>query len=111
MTLLVETALQSGAFILLLALLRPLMKRSLSARARFALWALPALRLMLPLRITSIYSLWGWLAPAADKPLMAANPVFLPQNLPPVAQPVAAPRWPPRCRSRRAQPPCPCLPP
>lgn len=90
MTLLVETALQSGAFILLLALLRPLMKRSLSARARFALWALPALRLMLPLRITSIYSLWGWLAPAADKPLMAANPVFLPQNLPPVAQPVAA---------------------
>ncbi len=74
MTLLVETALQSGAFIPLLALPRPLMKRSLSATARFALWALPALRLMLPLRRPASTACGaGW--PAADKPLMAANPV------------------------------------
>lgn len=59
---------QSGVFILLLYLFRPLLKRHLSARTRHTLWLIPALRLALPLRVDSALSLWAWLAPAPAKP-------------------------------------------
>lgn len=56
---------QSGAFILLLTLARPLLKRFLSGRARHGLWLIPALRLALPFDLASRLSLWRWLlAPA-----------------------------------------------
>ena len=46
-----EMALQSSAFILLLLVLRPWMKRALSARMRYALWLLPMVRLSVPFSI------------------------------------------------------------
>lgn len=63
-----DMLIQSGVFILLLAALRPAFKRFLSARVRYALWLIPALRLILPFSIPSALSLWGWMAPAAPRP-------------------------------------------
>ena len=90
---------QSGIFILLLCLMRPWLKRALSARARHALWLIPALRLALPFRINSPLSLWAWLAPVPAKPAALAplGPVpFLPTSpvlaLPSVQGPVVVPQ-------------------
>lgn len=60
-----DMLMQSGVFILLLALARPFLKRVLSARARYALWLAPALRLVLPVGVPSRLSLWGRMMPAA----------------------------------------------
>ena len=48
---------QATALIAVLILLRPLLKRYLSARARCALWAIPAARLIFPFEIKSAFSL------------------------------------------------------
>ncbi|NLD34499.1 MAG: hypothetical protein GX653_06270, partial [Clostridiales bacterium] len=73
MTLVWTIFLQSSAFIVLLAALRPLLKHTLSARARHALWGLPALRLMLPVAPGSALSLWNLLT--RPRPAMTAVPV------------------------------------
>jgi len=57
----VTILLQATAIMLVLILLRPLWKRCLSARFRCALWALPALRLLLPFQWRSPLSV---MAPA-----------------------------------------------
>ncbi len=59
-----EMALQSGSFILLMAFARPWMKKRLSARLRYALWLLPAVRLCLPFSLRSAFSLWRYARPA-----------------------------------------------
>lgn len=59
--LMLEFALQSSAFILLLFILRPMFKKLLSARARYALWLIPFLRLAIPLSITSQWSIWNYI--------------------------------------------------
>jgi beta-lactamase regulating signal transducer with metallopeptidase domain len=61
-----DMAVQGAALILLLLALRPLMKKWLSARLRYALWLLPALRLMLPFTLASGVSAWTWLGREAD---------------------------------------------
>lgn len=71
-----EMALQSGAFILLMALARPWMKKRLSARLRYALWLLPAVRLCLPFSLHSALSLWRYAQPAL-KPMAAPAPVAI----------------------------------
>ena len=58
MTLLLEMTLQSGLFILLLLALRPFLKKRLPALSRYALWGIPALRLMIPLSFKSMLGLW-----------------------------------------------------
>lgn len=73
MTLALTIFVQSSAFIVLLLVLRPLLKRALSARARHALWLLPALRLMLPFAPGSALSLWNLVA--APRPGMARMPM------------------------------------
>lgn len=54
----IDMALQGSAFILLLMILRPWMKKAVSARFRYALWVIPALRLLVPLSLESPISLW-----------------------------------------------------
>lgn len=71
-----EMALQSGAFILLMVLARPWMKKRLTARLRYALWLLPAVRLCLPFSLHSALSLWRYAQPAL-KPMAAPAPVAL----------------------------------
>lgn len=70
MTLLSEMTLQSGIFILLLILLRPFLKRKLPAASRYALWAIPALRLTIPLSFKTVLGLWQHV-PAPRLPLTA----------------------------------------
>ncbi|MGI6689142.1 MAG: M56 family metallopeptidase [Christensenellales bacterium] len=90
MTIIRDMLLQSGAFILLLALLRPLLKRHLSARTRYALWLIPALRLMLPFSLSSALSLWGWLAPATSRTAPVRHTPAAPLSLSLPAQPTAS---------------------
>ncbi len=54
----IDMGLQGSAFILLLMILRPWMKKAVSARFRYALWVIPALRLLVPLSLESPLSLW-----------------------------------------------------
>ncbi len=72
---------QATALMLALIALRPLLKRFVSPRARCALWALPALRLLFPFRIPSPVSIMAPIEPVSSE-LSAA-----------VSRPLEAPTW------------------
>lgn len=55
-----EITLQSGILMLVLLFLRPLIKSKLSARVRYALWMIPAARLLLPFSVQSTVSVWNY---------------------------------------------------
>jgi len=63
----VTMLIQATALMAALIALRPLLKRYLSARWRCALWALPALRLLLPFEWESSLSVIAAVQPAAQK--------------------------------------------
>ena len=52
-----EVISQSALLILILLVLRPVLKKVLGARFRYALWLLPALRLMVPFSVQSAMSI------------------------------------------------------
>lgn len=62
----VTLILQATALMLALIFLRPLLKHLLSARARCALWAIPALRLLVPVEIASVFSLMASAEPLSQ---------------------------------------------
>ena len=65
---------QSALLILILLVLRPALKKVLGARFRYALWLLPALRLMVPFSVKSAVSIWNLVEPALPIGLtMAGN--------------------------------------
>jgi len=72
---------QATALMLALIALRPLLKRFVSPRARCALWALPALRLLFPFRIPSPISIMAPIEPVSSE-LSAA-----------VSRPLETPSW------------------
>ena len=53
-----EMTLQSGLFILMLLIARSFLKKRLPAAIRYALWAVPALRLLIPLSFKSVLGQW-----------------------------------------------------
>lgn len=54
---------QATALMAALIILRPLLKRFISARARRALWLIPAARLLFPIEITSMFSIMAPVEP------------------------------------------------
>jgi len=72
---------QATAIMLALIILRPLLKRFLSARARCALWLIPALRLLFPVELQSIFSIMAPVQPISANIESA------------VSRPVAPPSW------------------
>lgn len=64
---------QATALMLALIALRPLLKRFVSPRARCALWALPALRLIFPFRIPSPISIMAPIEPVSSGLSAAAS--------------------------------------
>jgi len=74
-----EMALQSSAFILLLILLRPWMKRAVSAQFRYALWLIPAIRLLIPLSMSSPVSIWRFTQ--MKSPAMLNGAATVPQHI------------------------------
>lgn len=85
-----EMTLQSGAFILLMLLIRPWMKKRLSARLRYALWLLPFARLCLPVSLHSALSLWRYAQPRATAVMGGAPAAALPPAAPAVPSMVSA---------------------
>ena len=77
-----ETLLWTGALIAVVLVLRRPVSRHLGARAAYALWSLPFLRLMLPPLV-----LPAWLAPEAS-PAAASAPELAPQLAPQLAMPI-----------------------
>ncbi len=75
---LLDMLVQSTGLMLLLVLLRPLLKRWLSARTRSALWLIPGLRMVLPLKLPTALSLWNLLgrAPSATTTIPQAMPAL-----------------------------------
>ncbi len=55
---------QGALLVLILLVLRPVLKKVLSARFRYALWLLPALRLLAPFSVQSAMSIWNIVQPA-----------------------------------------------
>ena len=82
MTTMLEIALQSSAFILLLLLLRPWMKKILTARMRYALWSIPLLRLALPISIKSTFSIWGHTGLHQTSPTLVPSKLLLAKTVP-----------------------------
>lgn len=76
MRILHDMAIQGATLILLLILLRPLMKKWLGARMRYALWILPALRLLIPFSWQSGLSLWNLAARRISIPETMTNPIL-----------------------------------
>jgi len=81
--------LQATAIMAALLALRPLLKRYAPPRARCALWAIPALRLIFPFEIRSGFSLLGAAEPVlnavntmASQPVTPSEGVWFGNNLP-----------------------------
>ena len=72
---------QATALMAALVALRPLLKRYLSARWRCALWALPALRLLLPFEWESSLSIIAAAQPTAQKIQNAVSRLMYPYQL------------------------------
>ncbi|NLD51276.1 MAG: M56 family metallopeptidase, partial [Clostridiales bacterium] len=73
---LMDMLVQSTGLMLVLVLLRPLLKRWLSARRRSALWLIPALRMLLPLRLPTTLSLWNLVDRLPREAVSATSPVL-----------------------------------
>ncbi len=78
-----EITSQSALLILVLFALRPVFKRTLDARFRYALWLLPALRLMVPVSVQSTVSLWNIVRPAPPAGMAASGLGAAAQGPPP----------------------------
>ena len=83
-----EIVLQSSLLIAILIALRPLLKRWMSARALYALWLLPALRMLIPISLQSPLSLLNAVRPVVERAQDAVqSPAFRPTA---IAAPVSA---------------------
>ena len=73
---------QSALLILALLMLRPVIKKHLSARFRYTLWLLPAVRLMVPFSVQSVMSIWNIVIPEVSSGLTSAGNSGMTQTLP-----------------------------
>lgn len=87
MPLILEIALQSGLFIVLLCLARPFLKKRLPALSRYALWLIPALRLLIPVSFKSVLGLWHHV-PVPELSLTGSTSAIVPA--PPVSPALSA---------------------
>ncbi len=73
---------QSALLILILLALRPVFKKHVSARFRYALWLLPVIRLLVPFSAQSVMSIWNMVKPEVSSGLTAAGNSGMAQTLP-----------------------------